>query len=103
MAHQEIPDTPYSRTLSELQTKFARLEAPMLKAMEYLKSEQHLHDSLLVLQKINKVIPRSKIEPGEAMLTVGRLLQILEDWGQQQAVVDEFNSVKESLSLHTQR
>ena len=94
------PTDTYQFHLGQLQQKFARLEGPWLRAMEYLKSEEYVNDCIATLQKINKIVPKSRVEPSDAMLAVGRILQVLEDWNAQQSVIDEFNSVRESLSKH---
>lgn len=78
----------------------ARLEAPMLRALEYLKSPQYQQDCMLTLQKIDKVVQSGRIDQNEALLIVGRLQQILADWKAQQVIIDEYDSLKRSLNLN---
>ena len=87
--------------LSEAKRKeLARLEAPMLRAIQYMKSPEYLQDSLAILKKIDKVVQSGRIDQNEALLIVGRMQQILFDWNESQHIIDQYNSVRKSLNLN---
>ena len=100
MSKQQPMPTNYEMELSRKRDRLAQLQNPMLRAMEYLKSPQYAQDSLATLEKISKVVQSGAMDQNHALLCVGRVQQILDDWKTQQRIVDEFNSIANSLNLN---
>ena len=87
----------FEQEVAKKRQRLVELEAPMLRAVEYLKSSQYLTDSLNTLQKINGVVQIGRIDQFEALLLMGRLQQILADWGAQERIIEEYNFARKSL------
>jgi len=100
MSKNEPMPTNFEIEISRKRDRLAQLQNPMLRAMEYLKSPEYMQDSVATLEKISKVVQSGTMDQNQALLCVGRLQQILDDWKAQQKIVDEYNSLAKSLSLN---
>lgn len=99
MAEKELPSS-LDIEISRKRERLAQLQNPMLRALEYFKSPEYLTDSVAMLEKVAKVVQSGPMDQNQALLCVGRLQQIIDDWKSRQKVIDEYNSLAKSLNLN---
>jgi len=87
-----------AQLIEDKQREYRRLEGPAMRAAEYLKSPQYQEDNQRVLEKIASAAGFGYMPENEALMALGRIQQILEDWKVPGNTVIEFESVKQSLN-----
>lgn len=104
MARAEIPPTmdSFQASLVDTQRQLAALEGPYLRAKEYLKSDQYGDDLQSTIAKIRKLVPSQRAWTGDAaLLAVGAVMQVLEDFTSKIDVIVKYDSLKESMRRYT--
>lgn len=99
MSEPRLP--PQGRTASLAVDKRARmekLEAPYLRAQEYIRSDQFAEDMTIALGKIRGLVRGEIGTADRALLLVGRVQQILADTYEFENVILEYEGLKKSLA-----
>src|SRR5215831_6612306 len=91
-------DRRNAQLLEDAQKEFRKYEAPALRALEYQKSEQYRDDMTGFLEEIQSIVGVAKMNDHEALIAIGRIHHIIETWKKPQAVIERFNSAKQSLT-----
>jgi hypothetical protein len=86
------------QSIEDKQKEYRRLEAPSLRAAEYLKSEKYHEDNVAILERIYSLVANNDVNDHAALRIFGRVQQIIEDWKKPQNEILQFDSVKQSLN-----
>jgi len=92
------PQSTFEQEVAKKRTRLAQLEAPMLRALEYQKSDEYKAESLQVLQKIARVVSSGTMNRDQALMTIGRIQQMLDDWKAPEAIIAEYDSIRATLN-----
>lgn len=99
---KDIPQpTKIEHMLDESRQILAQLEAPYLRAKDYLKSQNFQDDKALTLDKIVKVAGEAAGRDwtgDRAMLAIGRIQEILAQYEDRTKVITEYESLKRTVA-----
>lgn len=99
MASQLPPQQARTESLAiDKRDRMDQLEAPYLRAMEYIKSDKFSEDQMKALGKIRKLVKAGLEKDGEALFILGRVEQILVDAYEFEHVILEYEGLKKSLA-----
>src|SRR5262245_55118674 len=84
--------------LEDAQKKFRRLEAPAMRAREYLKSPEYQDESAAILARIDGIVGTGEMTDSQALIAIGRIQQLIEGWKQPNQTIVEFESAKGTLN-----
>lgn len=97
MAEPRLP-----QSVIDDRAKLAAMEAPYLRAKEYIKSEQYKGDLEGMVRKIRRVMPRgNECSADKALLAIGGIMQILDEFGDKTAIIVAYESLLESVRRAT--
>ena len=86
------------QAIEDLQKRHRQLEAPALRAMEYVKSPEYQESTKNALEKIKALVEYQIMNEQEALIKIGRIQQIIEAWREPEDSIRRFESVKNSLN-----